>query len=208
MKSSVCYPSHPSNDPFRCCVSVDEYDVPSSVSTQKGQFCSERLNTQPVPGSSAPNTFNQSLTRAHFIRHVRLNTPLLVKNYLPVCISLTIDNGGSTRIVSLKEVSFWCHAYILLSWFSFSFQFVIESYSQVGSASIFFVDPSNDLGITIDIQDYRSLTIKFPRAESFSTAAKSNGLKFSTTETVTFYSNLLNCMDFELYLFLKSLSTP
>ncbi|OEL27452.1 putative vacuolar protein sorting-associated protein 13A [Dichanthelium oligosanthes] len=165
MKSSVCYPAHPSNDPFRCCVSVEEYNVPSSISTRKGQFCSERLNAQPVPGSSSPNNSKQSLTRTHFIRHVRLNTPLLIKNYLPVCISLTIDNGGSARVVSLKEV---------------------------GSASIFSVDPSNDLGITIDIEDYRSLVIKFPRAESFSSAAKSNGFKFSTTETITFYSNLSN----------------
>ena len=86
MKSSVCYPSHPSNDPFRCCVSVEEYNVPSSVSTQKGQLCSERLNTQ-VSGSSTPNIFKQNLTRTHFIRHVKLNTPLLIKNYLPVCIS-------------------------------------------------------------------------------------------------------------------------
>ncbi|TKW09291.1 hypothetical protein SEVIR_6G085000v4 [Setaria viridis] len=165
MKSSVCYPAHPSKDPFRCCISVEEYNVPSSISTRKGQFCSERLNAQPVLGSSSPSNTKQSLTRTHFIRHVRLNTPLLIKNYLPVCISLTIDNGGSARVVSLKEV---------------------------GSASVFSVDPSNDLGITIDIQDYRSLAIKFPRAESFSTAAKSNGFKFSTTETITFYSNLSN----------------
>ena len=122
MKSSVCYPSHPSNDPFRCCVSVEEYNVPSSISTRKGQFCTERLNAQPVPGNSSPNNTKQSLTRTHFIRHVRLNTPLLIKNYLPVCISLTIDNGGSAHVVSLKEVSFWCHAHILsqLVWFPFS----------------------------------------------------------------------------------------
>lgn len=164
MKSSVCYPSHPSNDPFRCCVSVEEYNVPSSVSTKKKQLCSERLNTQ-VSGSSTPNTFKQNLTRTHFIRHVKLNTPLLIKNYLPVYISMAIDNGGSARVISLKEV---------------------------GSASILFVDPSNDLGITIDIQDYRSLNIKFPRAESFSTTAKLNGFKFSITESITFYSNLSN----------------
>ena len=87
----------------------------------------------------------------------------------------------------------------------FHFKFVTELYSQVGSASIFFVDPSNDLGITIDIQDYRSLNIKFPRAESFSTAAKSNGFKFSITESITFYSNLSNCMYFGFFLFLKKL---
>ncbi|KAJ1266962.1 hypothetical protein BS78_07G020000 [Paspalum vaginatum] len=165
MKSYVCYPSHPSNDPFRCCVSVEEYNVPSSVSIRKGQLCGERMNAQPVHGSYAPNTSRQNLTRTHFIRHIRLNTPLLIKNFLPVCISLTIDTGGSARVVSLKEV---------------------------GSASIFFVDPSNDLGITIDIQDYKSLAIKFPRPESFSAADKSNGFKFSTTETITFYSNLSN----------------
>ncbi|PNT66537.1 hypothetical protein BRADI_3g13757v3 [Brachypodium distachyon] len=111
MKSSVCYPSHPSNDPFRCCVSVEEYSVPSSSSAQK-------------------------------------------------------DNGGVAHQVSLNEV---------------------------GTASIYFVDPSNDLGITFHIQDYRSLAIKFPRVESFSTGAKSNGFKFSLTETLAFYSNVSKC---------------
>ncbi|EEC82816.1 hypothetical protein OsI_27603 [Oryza sativa Indica Group] len=157
MKSSVCYPSHPSNDPFRCCVSVEEYSIPTSSSTQK---------SQPNYGNPIPKASKQILARKHFIRKVRLSTPLLIKNYLPVCISLTIDNGGVANEVSLKEVSF---------------------------ASIFFVDPSNDLGITFHIQDYRSLAIKFPRVESFSTAAKSNGPKFSLTETITFYSNELNC---------------
>jgi hypothetical protein len=71
----------------------------------------------------------------------------------------------------------------------------------VGSASIFFVDPSNDLGITFHIEDYRSLAIKFPRTESFSTAAKSDGFKFSATETIAFYSNLSNRMNFRLYLY-------
>jgi hypothetical protein len=111
MKSSVCYPSHPSNDPFRCCVSVEEYSVLSSSGTRKGQCCSEGLNAQPAYESSAPKTSKQILTRAHFIRHVKLNTPLLIKNYLPVCISLTIDNGGSAHVVSLKEVCFWCCIY-------------------------------------------------------------------------------------------------
>lgn len=71
---------------------------------------------------------------------------------------------------------------------------LLNNIFQVSFASIFFVDPSNDLGITFHIQDYRSLAIKFPRVESFSTAAKSNGPKFSLTETITFYSNELNCM--------------
>uniref|UniRef100_A0A0E0LQM8 C2 domain-containing protein n=1 Tax=Oryza punctata TaxID=4537 RepID=A0A0E0LQM8_ORYPU len=166
MKSSVCYPSHPSNDPFRCCVSVEEYSIPTSSSTQKGHYCTEHLDVQPNYGNPIPKASKQISARKHFIRKVRLSTPLLIKNYLPVCISLTIDNGGVANEVSLKEVSF---------------------------ASIFFVDPSNDLGITFHIQDYRSLAIKFPRVESFSTAAKSNGPKFSLTETITFYSNELNC---------------
>lgn len=121
MKSSVCYPSHPSNDPFRCCVSVEEYNVPSSISTRKGQVCSDRLNARPVPGSSSPHNTKSSLTRTHFIRHVRLNTPLIIKNYLPVCISLTIENCGSARVVSLKEVSSsaMCVSYLSLSGFHF-----------------------------------------------------------------------------------------
>uniref|UniRef100_A0A453S1X8 Vacuolar protein sorting-associated protein 13 VPS13 adaptor binding domain-containing protein n=1 Tax=Aegilops tauschii subsp. strangulata TaxID=200361 RepID=A0A453S1X8_AEGTS len=106
MKSSVCYPSHPSNDPFRCCVSVEEYTVPSSSSAQKGQYCTDHLNAQPILGNTAPRASKQVLTRTHFIRQVRLSTPLLIKNNLPVCVSLTIDNGGVAHQVSLKEVSF------------------------------------------------------------------------------------------------------
>uniref|UniRef100_A0A453S1U3 Vacuolar protein sorting-associated protein 13 VPS13 adaptor binding domain-containing protein n=1 Tax=Aegilops tauschii subsp. strangulata TaxID=200361 RepID=A0A453S1U3_AEGTS len=166
MKSSVCYPSHPSNDPFRCCVSVEEYTVPSSSSAQKGQYCTDHLNAQPILGNTAPRASKQVLTRTHFIRQVRLSTPLLIKNNLPVCVSLTIDNGGVAHQVSLKEV---------------------------GTASIYFVDPSNDLGITFHIQDYRSVTIKFPRVESFSNGATSNGLKFSLIETIAFYSNVSKC---------------
>lgn len=166
MKSSVCYPSHPSNDPFRCCVSVEEYTVPSSSSSQRGQYCTDHLNAQPILGNPAPKASKRTSTRIHFIRQVRLSTPLLIKNYLPVCISLTIDNGGVAHQISLKEV---------------------------GTASIYFVDPSNDLGITFHIQDYRSLAIKFPRVESFSTGTTSNGLKFSLTETIAFYSNVSKC---------------
>ncbi|KAM0845626.1 hypothetical protein ACQ4PT_056233 [Festuca glaucescens] len=65
--------------------------------------------------------------------------------------------------------------------------------SKVGTASIYFVDPSNDLGITFHIQDYRSLAMKFPRVESFSTGTTSNGLQFSSTETIAFYSNVSKC---------------
>jgi hypothetical protein len=106
MKSSVCYPSHPSNDPFRCCVSVEEYTVPSSSSSQRGQYCTDHLNAQPILGNPASKASKQTSTRIHFIRQVRLSTPLLIKNYLPVCISLTIDNGGVAHQVSLKEASF------------------------------------------------------------------------------------------------------
>ncbi|CAM0910801.1 unnamed protein product [Alopecurus aequalis] len=166
MKSSVCYPSHPSNDPFRCCVSVEEYTVPSSSSSQRGQYCTDHLNAEPIVGNPAPKSSKQTSKRIHFIRQVRLSTPLLIKNYLPMGISLTIDNGGVAHQVSLKEV---------------------------GTASIYFVDPSNDLGITFHIQDYRSLSIKFPRVESFSTGTTSNGLKFSLTETIAFYSNVSKC---------------
>jgi hypothetical protein len=74
-------------------------------------------------------------------------------------------------------------------------------YSQVGTASIYFVDPSNDLGITFHIQDYRSLAMKFPRVESFSTGTTSNGLKFSSTETIAFYSNVSKCMQLGLSLY-------
>lgn len=56
--------------------------------------------------------------------------------------------------------------------------------------SFFHVDSSHDLAITFNIPEFGSATIKFPRAETFSTTAKPSGNVFSLTETMTFNSDL------------------
>ncbi|KAJ1693233.1 hypothetical protein LUZ63_009931 [Rhynchospora breviuscula] len=153
MRSFVCYPSHPSNDPIRCCISVNDYDLPFS---QK----------QAIGASRGKRAFEiSSVKKKHFMRQMRLTTPLVVKNYLPIRLSLTIDCCGSAHSVVLSEVD---------------------------TASIFLVDSSNDLAINIHIDGYNSVMSKFPRAELFSTIARRRGLKYSWKETISFFSDSSN----------------
>lgn len=99
LRSFVCYPCHPSNDPFRCCISIQDYSF-CSVDAAKEHSPVKIQETKPFLFRSNKSTF----LRNHFIRHVRLNTPLLVKNYLPNCLSLTVECAGITRTFSLSEV--------------------------------------------------------------------------------------------------------
>ncbi|KAK0593756.1 hypothetical protein LWI29_016263 [Acer saccharum] len=86
LRSFVCYPSHPSSDPFRCCISVQNIMLPSSVSSRKVSSC------------RANNSKNR------FIHLVTLSTPFVVNNYLPETVTLTIETGGITRTALLSEV--------------------------------------------------------------------------------------------------------
>jgi hypothetical protein len=94
MRSFVCYPSHPSKDPFRCCISVNDYDLP----------CSQK---QSIDTNRGKRAFEMGSAKKHFMRQVRLATPLVVKNYLPVRLSLTIDCCGSAHSIALSEVYFF-----------------------------------------------------------------------------------------------------
>ncbi|TXG57716.1 hypothetical protein EZV62_015545 [Acer yangbiense] len=86
LRSFVCYPSHPSSDPFRCCISVQNIMLPSSISSRKVSSC------------RANNSKNR------FIHLVTLSTPFVVNNYLPETVTLTIETGGITRTALLSEV--------------------------------------------------------------------------------------------------------
>ncbi|KAI9153087.1 hypothetical protein LWI28_005759 [Acer negundo] len=86
LRSFVCYPSHPSSDPFRCCISVQNIMLPSSVSSRKVSSC------------RANNSKNR------FIHLMTLSTPFVVNNYLPETVTLTIETGGITRTALLSEV--------------------------------------------------------------------------------------------------------
>lgn len=100
VRSFVCYPSHPSNDPFRCCISVLDISLPSSNRPNKP---SSRPVKQSVESEQACPKFNSPKKR--FIHQVSLTTPLVVKNCLPEAVSLTLESGGVSRTSLLSEVS-------------------------------------------------------------------------------------------------------
>ncbi|MCL7024846.1 hypothetical protein MKW94_022445 [Papaver nudicaule] len=89
LRSFVCYPSHPSNDPFRCCISIQDVSLPSS-SGRCSSLQTKDFVKQPVANSRA-------------IHYVTLSTPLLVKNHLPSDVSFTIETGGVARTLLLSE---------------------------------------------------------------------------------------------------------
>ncbi|XP_074563233.1 LOW QUALITY PROTEIN: uncharacterized protein LOC141819877 [Curcuma longa] len=155
LRSFVCYPCHPSNDPFRCCISIQDYSF-CSVDAAKEHSPVKIQETEPSLFRSNKSTF----LRNHFIRHVRLNTPLLVKNYLPNCLSLTVECAGITRTFSLSEV---------------------------GTTSIFHIDSAHDLGLTFKMEQFQNIASKFPRADSFSSMCRLNGSVYSSSEKLTFY---------------------
>ncbi|KAK6259268.1 hypothetical protein SCA6_013742 [Theobroma cacao] len=164
LRSFVCYPSHPSSDPFRCCLSLQHISLPAA----------DRLKKSPV--SHVDHTLNQSIqscskmlngqgkSKNRFIHQMTLSTPLVINNYLPEAISLTIESGGITRTTLLsKVVTFFHH-----------------------------VDLSHDLLLEFSMHGYRPSVIKFPRTETFSSTAKFSGTKFCQSETMTFDPDMCN----------------
>ncbi|KAL8141634.1 hypothetical protein V2J09_014666 [Rumex salicifolius] len=168
LRSLVCYPSNPSSDPFRCCLSVQDICLPflhrpkiRSAQTTKGtskQFI------------ESDNRFcNLEQSRSRFIHRVILNTPLMVKNYLPEAVSMTVESGGISRSIPLAEVE----------------------------TSVFHIDSSHDLRMTFNIDGFKPSTINFPRSETFGTMAKSCGTFLSLTETMSIdsFSSVEKMMD-------------
>ncbi|KAK3033803.1 hypothetical protein RJ639_034374 [Escallonia herrerae] len=88
LRSFICYPSHPSSDPFRCCISV--YNISATLN-------------QSVE-NSGPVIHNADKSAKRYIHLVTLSSPFVVKNYLPVAFSLAIESGGVTRTALLSEV--------------------------------------------------------------------------------------------------------
>ncbi|KAI3958319.1 hypothetical protein MKW98_011007 [Papaver atlanticum] len=89
LRSFVCYPSHPSNDPFRCCISIQDVSLPSS---------SGRCSSLPTKDSA-----KQLVAKSRATHYVTLTTPLLVKNHLPSDVSFTIETGGVARTLLLSK---------------------------------------------------------------------------------------------------------
>ncbi|KAL9243679.1 hypothetical protein vseg_017537 [Gypsophila vaccaria] len=160
LRSLVCYPSHPSSYVFRCCLSVHDTILPLSGGPKRSWSCIEDSVKQAVESSQQIRYNNKSKTR--FIHHVALITPFTVKNYLPQALSMTIEGGGITHLVSLTEEE----------------------------VSFFHVDSSHDLSVTFHVAGFRPQAVKFPRAEAFTATAKPSGAVLSLTETMTFSADL------------------
>ncbi|KAJ0968632.1 hypothetical protein J5N97_025549 [Dioscorea zingiberensis] len=165
LKPFVCYPSHPNSDPFRCCMSVHHISLGPAYKG-KDSCLDKSANGWPAVKGSGHRIQNPDLTKTRFIRQVRLTTPFLVKNYLPVDLSLTVDCGGVAHPVSA---------------------------SKEDTASVFYVDSTHELGVTFNMRGFRPTCSKFPRAESFIAMTKFNGSKFQFSEILTFNSDTSDC---------------
>lgn len=162
LRSFVCYPSLPSSDPFRCCVSVHEMCLPSIGRIKKGLslYIHDALK-QSVENSKVDKIENQDRSNTRCIHLVTLCNPLIVKNYLPITISLVVESGGVTRSMMLSEVE----------------------------TSFYHIDSSHDLSLTFHMHGFGPSVLKFPRAEKFSEIAKFSGTKFSSSESISFISD-------------------
>ncbi|XP_077218039.1 vacuolar protein sorting-associated protein, putative (DUF1162) isoform X2 [Tasmannia lanceolata] len=165
LRSFVCYPSHPSSDPFRCCISIQDVTLPSSSGAKNSLSCHARETARHLLRKGNQRLNDPEKLKKHIIRQVRLTTPLLVKNYLPKALSLTVESGGVTRSLFISEVD---------------------------TAFVFHIDSTHDLGITFHMDGFRPAISKFPRAEMFTAMAKLSESKFSFSETLTFHPDESN----------------
>ncbi|CAN6484627.1 unnamed protein product [Victoria cruziana] len=164
MRSSVCYPSLPSKDPFRCCLAV--HDIPLNPPSFR-RFSSTGNLVQPFQCTSK--------LKKRFIRQVKLITPLVVKNYLPVALKCTIVSSGVSSKISIPEVD---------------------------TIFVSHIDSSHDLQITFCLDGFQPSFLLFPRAETFLSTSKSNEERFSSYETIVFYPDVAKggapiCVDVE-----------
>ncbi|XP_062008854.1 uncharacterized protein LOC133725578 isoform X1 [Rosa rugosa] len=150
LKSFACYPAHPNSDPFRCCISVRNVSLPSPVRSRKSSL------KQTV--ASGGQILHKDEAKKQFIHQVVLSIPLVVNNYLPDAVTLTIESGGITRTAFLSEVETSFHN----------------------------VDPSHQLRLEIHMHGFKTAILDFPRTEIFCKKAKFVGTKFSLSEIVTF----------------------
>lgn len=99
-RSFVSYPSHPSSDPFRCCMSTRNIILPSY----------QKPRQQSAVGSEQ-KIHSPAESQERCIHHLTLSTPLAVRSFLPEEAKLIVDTGGMTHSAILSEV---CEIYSLL----------------------------------------------------------------------------------------------
>ncbi|KAL6541687.1 hypothetical protein OROGR_011173 [Orobanche gracilis] len=158
LRSFVCYPSQPSSEAFRCCITVNNQRLPP--------FCGAKIVHSSVDVESGKQSLNfhiqtsnnLEISRNRFLYQLMLTSPLVLKNYLMKPVSVILENAGVTRTAFLSEVG----------------------------TSFYHIDSSHDLSIIFHVHGFRPSTLKYPRAESFSGKAKFSGTKFSLSEIIRF----------------------
>lgn len=119
LRSFVCYPSLPSSEAFRCCISVNGQclspvgcgkKVYSAVGIDSGKQCQD---------NHGQSTNNLEIPRNRLLYQVMLTSPLVLKNYLMKSMSVTLEDAGVTRTVFLSEVSAFDQLEIIISVASF-----------------------------------------------------------------------------------------
>ncbi|GMG99180.1 hypothetical protein Nepgr_001020 [Nepenthes gracilis] len=161
LRSTACYPSHLSSDPYRCCLSIQYTSLPFSGRPTESLVRHVNGSVKQT-AKNCDQLLSLNKLKSRFIHHVTLSTPLLVKNYLPQPVSLTIESGGVRRATLLAEVE----------------------------TSFFHIDSSHDLAMSLHVSGFQPSSITFPRAETFSSMARLNGTVLSLTETICFDAGL------------------
>ncbi|KAK6160539.1 hypothetical protein DH2020_003920 [Rehmannia glutinosa] len=162
LRSFVCYPSHPSSEAFRCCITVNNQCLPSVGRAKRVYSSTDVESGKQSQNFRIQSSNNLETLRNRFLYQLMLITPLVLKNYLMKSVSVTLENAGVTHNASLSEADF-----------------------QV-ETSFYHIDSSHDLSIAFQMHGFRPSTLKFPRAESFSKKAKFSGTKFSISEIIRF----------------------
>ncbi|XP_057796881.1 intermembrane lipid transfer protein VPS13 isoform X2 [Salvia miltiorrhiza] len=164
LRSFVCYPSLPSSEAFRCCISVNGQCL-SPVGCRKRAYSAIGVDSgKQCRDSHIQSSENLEIPRNRLLYQVMLTSPLVLKNYLMKSMSVTLEDAGVTRTAFLSEVE----------------------------TSFYHIDSSHDFSITFQMQGFKPSTLKYPRAESFSEKARFSGTKFSVSEIVKFESQFSN----------------
>ncbi|KAK4756247.1 hypothetical protein SAY87_006374 [Trapa incisa] len=156
-RSFVCYPSHPSFNRFCCCISVGKIPLHLWQNPKRGNYLRNRVKQSPGEWDNRLQLGSNN-SKSRFIYQMTLSTPLVIYNYLPEVVSLTIECGGVNHCALLSEVQ----------------------------TSFYHIDPSHELCLSFHLQGYKISVSRIPDAEEFSRLAKFTGTKFILSETLTF----------------------
>lgn len=104
LRSFVCYPSLPSSEAFRCCISVNGQCL-SLVSCAKTVYSNVNVNSgKQRRDSHSQSSNNLEIPRNRLLYQVMLTSPLVLRNYLMKSMSVTLEDAGITRTAFLSEV--------------------------------------------------------------------------------------------------------